>query len=73
MGTAFGLLCFSQVPANARLGAIVGLALIVCLFVALTLLPVVVRLLSQGFEESHDRSLRNHFMEYQGTFDFCRA
>jgi predicted RND superfamily exporter protein len=59
VGMAFGLLCFSRVPANAWLGATVGLALIVCLLVALTLLPVVVRFLRQGFEgEFHSRGLR---------------
>ena len=43
MALGFGILTLSQVPANARLGAIAVLCIVTCLLATLVLLPAVIR------------------------------
>ncbi|MFN0008098.1 MAG: efflux RND transporter permease subunit [Planctomycetota bacterium] len=43
VGTGFGLLVLSQVPTNARLGALLAIAIAACLVATLVLLPLIFR------------------------------
>ena len=54
IAAAFGLLAASRVPANARLGVLTALSLIVCVVVTLAVLP------SWGFPP-HGSSVKNDF------------
>jgi predicted RND superfamily exporter protein len=47
----FGVLVLSQVPANARLGAITGVSLLACLAATLLLIPALLRGVGGGREK----------------------
>jgi predicted RND superfamily exporter protein len=49
MSLGFGVLIFSQVPANARLGLLLVLGLVLCFVLSLVLLPLLLSCRSPGF------------------------
>ncbi len=54
VGLGFGVLTLSQVPANARLGALLALSVVVCLVMTLIVLPAILQIVSHDPIDARD-------------------